>query len=45
MSIFSTLLLVALLGGGFYFTYWAINRTLADSSGQGRNQRRKARKK
>jgi len=45
MGIAGTILLIAILGGGMYFAYWAIRRTLAEDTGKNRNQRRVSRRR
>jgi threonine/homoserine/homoserine lactone efflux protein len=39
------ILLILILGGGAYFAYWGIQRTLAEDVGKNRNQKRAYRKR
>lgn len=41
----SLVAVVAILAGGIYFAYWAIQRTLNDTTGKSRNARRKVRRR
>ncbi|MEZ4827371.1 MAG: hypothetical protein R3C61_13990 [Bacteroidia bacterium] len=44
MNTFSTIILVLIVAGGFYFTYWAIQRTLHEAS-EGKTKSKKNRRK
>ena len=45
MEIVGTILIIAVIGGGGYLAWWAIQRTLADEGGRNRRSRRSGRKR
>ncbi|MEZ4774241.1 MAG: hypothetical protein R3D00_13740 [Bacteroidia bacterium] len=44
MNTFSTIILIAIIAAGFYFTYWAIQRTLKEEP-SGKTKSKKSRHK
>jgi ABC-type microcin C transport system permease subunit YejB len=45
MNAFGALILIAILAGGGYFTWWAIQRTLNEDKYKDRRTRRQAKKR
>ena len=41
MNLLNTLVVLALIGGTIYLTYWAIQKTLKEETGKNRRARRK----
>lgn len=45
MNTFGAIVLVMVIGGGIYFAYWGIRRTLAEDVGKNRSQKRAYRRR
>lgn len=41
MDMVTTLLVIAVVGGGIYFAYWAVQKTLKEDTGKNRREKRR----